>query len=227
VRGGTVESEVNTLRRALFVFIVVTLLVGIVQVARADRPVFVTFCHVAGLAEDPANTVTLTLPENAVYGEAGHFNENGTPKAGHEQDYLGPCQDPESTGPTGPGPTGPTGPGPTGPTGPGPTGPTGETGPDPTIPPGIGAGQPQTGCVEPSVTFGPWYGDPRINITLEGPGSFVVKGGIQRSSDTRVFRVTLECGEEFTINRYKVKFGKRVYVYLNGTLFASRRAPRV
>ena len=53
-----------------------------------------TFCHVAGRAEDPANTVTLTLPYNAVFGQAGHFNEDGTPQAGHEQDHLGACQTP-------------------------------------------------------------------------------------------------------------------------------------
>jgi hypothetical protein len=58
-------------------------------------PEFVTICHVAGLASDPANQVTLTLPVNAVYGQAGHFNENGTPNAGHEQDYLGACTTPE------------------------------------------------------------------------------------------------------------------------------------
>ena len=33
------------------------------------KPDFVTFCHVAGRAEDPANTVTLTLPSNAVFGQ--------------------------------------------------------------------------------------------------------------------------------------------------------------
>ena len=59
-----------------------------------EKPDFVTFCHVAGREEDPANTVTLTLPYNAVFGHAGHFNEDGTPKAGHEQDHLGPCQAP-------------------------------------------------------------------------------------------------------------------------------------
>lgn len=58
-------------------------------------PEMVTFCHVAGLASDPANSVTLTLPVNAVYGQAGHFNENGTTQAGHEQDYLGACNTPE------------------------------------------------------------------------------------------------------------------------------------
>ena len=57
-------------------------------------PDFVTFCHVAGRAEDPANTVTLTLPSNAVFGQGGHFNEDGTPQAGHEQDHLGACETP-------------------------------------------------------------------------------------------------------------------------------------
>ena len=56
-----------------------------------EKPDFVTFCHVAGREEDPANTVTLTLPYNAVFGHAGHFNEDGTPKVGHEQDHFGPC----------------------------------------------------------------------------------------------------------------------------------------
>ena len=58
------------------------------------KPDFVTFCHVAGREEDPANTVTLTLPYNAAFGQAGHFNEGGTPNAGHEQDHLGPCEAP-------------------------------------------------------------------------------------------------------------------------------------
>lgn len=61
--------------------------------ATADKPESVTFCHVAGLADDPANTVTLTLPWVAVYGQAGHFNEDGTDRAGHEQDYLGACDE--------------------------------------------------------------------------------------------------------------------------------------
>jgi len=66
--------------------------VGLVALtASAGEPVFVTICHAAGLAADPANSVTLTLPENAVYGQAGHFNENGTPQAGHEEDTLGAC----------------------------------------------------------------------------------------------------------------------------------------
>ena len=53
----------------------------------------ITICHAAGRADEPANFVTLTLSVNAVYGNGGHFNNNGTPKAGHEKDYLGPCID--------------------------------------------------------------------------------------------------------------------------------------
>ena len=51
----------------------------------------ITICHVAGLASDPANYNTLTISINAAL---GHFYENGTPKAGHEQDSLGACQPP-------------------------------------------------------------------------------------------------------------------------------------
>ena len=50
----------------------------------------VTICHAAG-QEGTTHYVTLTIGYNAVYGPAGHFYENGTPRAGHEQDYLGPC----------------------------------------------------------------------------------------------------------------------------------------
>lgn len=56
----------------------------------AAPPEFVTFCHGAGLA-GTTKFVTLTLPYQAVFGQAGHFNEDGSPNAGHEQDYLGPC----------------------------------------------------------------------------------------------------------------------------------------
>jgi len=54
----------------------------------------VTYCHVAGLASDPANLITLTTAIVAAVGPAGHFGENGTPNAGHEQDYWGPCEVP-------------------------------------------------------------------------------------------------------------------------------------
>ncbi|MCD6056542.1 MAG: hypothetical protein K0R44_14 [Thermomicrobiales bacterium] len=57
----------------------------------------ITICHVAGRADDPANYVTLHLPPQAVYGNGGHFNENGTTQAGHEQDTLGECDPPDGT----------------------------------------------------------------------------------------------------------------------------------
>jgi hypothetical protein len=50
----------------------------------------VTICHAAGLA-GTTHYVTLTISRNAVFGPAGHFYENGTPQAGHEQDYMGAC----------------------------------------------------------------------------------------------------------------------------------------
>jgi LPXTG-motif cell wall-anchored protein len=84
---------------------IIALLAGVVWLspaaASADKPEDqgppekVTICHVAGRADDPANYITLTLPWVAVYGEAGHFNEDGTPRAGHEQDSLGECDPPE------------------------------------------------------------------------------------------------------------------------------------
>lgn len=79
----------------------------------------------------------------------------------------------------------------------------------------------------PTVRFGPWYGDPRVNVTLTGPGTFTVKGGIQRFSGLRVVRSVLSCGDSATVSRYKVRRGHTVQVFLNGVLFAERRAPRL
>jgi hypothetical protein len=47
----------------------------------------VTICHAAGRA-GTTHYIQLTLSAN---GLAGHFDNNGTPLAGHEQDYMGPC----------------------------------------------------------------------------------------------------------------------------------------
>ncbi len=52
----------------------------------------ITICHVAGRKDEPANYITLEIPPQALN---GHFDENGTPKAGHEEDYVGPCKSPE------------------------------------------------------------------------------------------------------------------------------------
>ena len=64
--------------------------------ASAGQPEMITICHAAG-REGTTQYVTLTLPYPAVYGQAGHFYENGTPRAGHEQDYLGACITPSAT----------------------------------------------------------------------------------------------------------------------------------
>jgi outer membrane biosynthesis protein TonB len=60
-------------------------------VSKSDK---VTICHATSSEKNPFET--LTISENAVYGPGGHFNENGTTQAGHEEDYMGPC-DPEPT----------------------------------------------------------------------------------------------------------------------------------
>lgn len=56
----------------------------------AKPPEKVTICHAAG-RDDTEHYIELTVGWSAVYGPAGHFYENGTPQAGHEHDYLGPC----------------------------------------------------------------------------------------------------------------------------------------
>lgn len=61
-----------------------------------EHPSKVTICHASGLA-GTTKYETLTIGYEAVYGPAGHFYENGTPQAGHEQDYLGPCLTPSES----------------------------------------------------------------------------------------------------------------------------------
>ncbi len=60
------------------------------------EPEQVTLCHAAGQV-DTEQWVTLTISYQAAFGQAGHFNEDGTPQAGHEADYLGPCVTDETT----------------------------------------------------------------------------------------------------------------------------------
>ncbi len=67
-----------------------TLRVRGIGVSHAQAPEKITICHAAGLA-GTQHFETLTISYSAVYGPGGHFNENGTPQAGHERDYLGPC----------------------------------------------------------------------------------------------------------------------------------------
>ena len=66
-----------------------TVFLGLANTVSAQSQT-ITICHAAGQA-GTLMFVTLNLPYPAVYGNGGHFNENGTPQAGHENDYLGPC----------------------------------------------------------------------------------------------------------------------------------------
>ncbi|MBK8137174.1 MAG: DUF11 domain-containing protein [Chloroflexi bacterium] len=52
----------------------------------------VTICH--------HGQVTLTLPYQAVFGPGGHLNEDGSPRPGHESDYLGACASTNTPEPT-------------------------------------------------------------------------------------------------------------------------------
>lgn len=73
----------------------------------ADQEDKVTICHGAGQA-GTTHYETLTISRNAVYqdhSQGGHFYENGTPKAGHEEDYLGECQDADPSPEPSPTPT--------------------------------------------------------------------------------------------------------------------------
>ena len=71
---------------------------------------------------------------------------------------------------------------------------------------------------DPSASLGEWYGDPQIDITLEGEGRFQITGGIQRTTDTKVFKLRLDCGETLVIDHYKVKRGHTLYVFVDGFL---------
>lgn len=94
--------------------------------------------------------------------------------------------------------------------------------PTPTDPPTT---VPPAPTCEPSVGFSRWYADPMIDITLEGPATFRIRGGVQRSQhsdtgqDIKVFRVTLACDQTLVIDHYKVKRGHFLFVYVNGVLF--------
>jgi len=78
------------MKRVLTVLGSVLVLIGLMLPVFATSQETFTFCHAAG-QDDTTQFVTLTLPFEATFGQAGHFNEDGTTQAGHEQDYLGEC----------------------------------------------------------------------------------------------------------------------------------------
>lgn len=67
-----------------------------VPLTAIGKPDKVTICHAAG-REGTDHYVTLNLAPQAVYGKAGHLNEDGTAQAGHEGDYLGACEVEDTT----------------------------------------------------------------------------------------------------------------------------------
>ncbi len=75
------KATFSALLGSIFVIVLASVVLA------ADK---ITICHAAG-RDDTTKFVTLTISEHAVYGPGGHFNEDGTPQAGHEQDYLGAC----------------------------------------------------------------------------------------------------------------------------------------
>lgn len=105
-----------------------------------------------------------------------------------------------------------------------PPSPTPTTPPPTTPPPPPPSPTPPPVC-DPSVEPGPWYGDPRINIDLTGPGDFVVRGGVQRFSGLHRIEVSLDCEETFRVTRYKVRAGNWLRVFLDGELVLRLQAP--
>jgi outer membrane biosynthesis protein TonB len=80
------------MKKILIAVLLLSLTFAGTVVAKNDK---VTICHATSSETNPF--VTLTISANAVYGPGGHFNENGTTQAGHEQDYFGECETPEPT----------------------------------------------------------------------------------------------------------------------------------
>ncbi|MCI0709945.1 MAG: hypothetical protein L0154_07255, partial [Chloroflexi bacterium] len=56
----------------------------------------ITLCHV----NPDGSRITLTLPQRAAAGPEGHFNDDGSPRPGHEADTMGACPQIEPTATT-------------------------------------------------------------------------------------------------------------------------------
>jgi hypothetical protein len=67
-----------------------------IAVSEAARPTMVLVCHAAG-REGTTQFVALSVPANEGGYPQGHFTEDGTAEAGHEDDYLGACVEVEPT----------------------------------------------------------------------------------------------------------------------------------
>ena len=80
--GADVPGMKRTLTASFAITTLLTLCLALPALA-AD----VTICHAAGL-EATTRFVTLIIPEPAA---TAHFDDDGTPRAGHEDDYFGAC----------------------------------------------------------------------------------------------------------------------------------------
>lgn len=70
--------------------VAVALLLVLVLPALAAKSDKVYVCHATSSESNPF--VTLHVPATETGYPQGHFTENGTQEAGHEQDYLGQCE---------------------------------------------------------------------------------------------------------------------------------------
>jgi len=92
--GDTIRKRgflMSQIRLGLAAVVLVALSIGLVvdrTTAQNGKDDKVTICHVAGNTDDPANYVTITISKN---GLNGHFDQNGTPRQGHESDFMGEC----------------------------------------------------------------------------------------------------------------------------------------
>jgi len=87
------ENHMRLILSMAFVIAAAGLFVA--SAGQAAPPDKITICHAAGL-DGTTHFIELNLPPNAVYGQndaSGHFNEDGSTAAGHEDDHLGPCDD--------------------------------------------------------------------------------------------------------------------------------------
>jgi hypothetical protein len=93
-----VSKRHSILATCLGLFLVVAGIVTGLMVLRGPSPAMaakdeVCICHAAG-QDGTTHFVTVCANRTAIFGQAGHFYEDGTPRAGHEQDKLGPCDEP-------------------------------------------------------------------------------------------------------------------------------------
>jgi len=90
-RHKSVAVNVGLMVLAVTVALALQAVVGPAKVSAAKDEVCI--CHAAGQA-GTTHFVTVCANRTAIFGQAGHFYEDGTPRAGHEEDYLGPCNSP-------------------------------------------------------------------------------------------------------------------------------------